>query len=40
MEYIYFKLVLAEKRTIDQVPENLRPAVQAMLDEHYANNPQ
>lgn len=39
MSTIYFKLILANKRTIDEVPENLRPEVQALLDEYYANNP-
>lgn len=40
MEYIYFKLVLANKRTIEEVPENLKDTVQAMLDEHYESNPE
>lgn len=36
MAQIYLKLVLAEKRTIESVPENLRADVQALLDAHYA----
>jgi hypothetical protein len=38
MIQIYFKLILAEKRTVEQVPENIRADVQALLDEHYANS--
>lgn len=29
---LYYKLIVTGKRTIDQVPANLRPQVQAMLD--------
>ncbi|EPE61272.1 hypothetical protein L479_02342 [Exiguobacterium sp. S17] len=36
MAQIYFKLILAGKRTIDSVPEHLREAVQVLLDEHDA----
>ncbi|MGN7470513.1 CD1375 family protein [Brevibacillus sp. SAFN-007a] len=32
MTQIYYNLVKAGRRTIDQVPENLREEVQAMLD--------
>jgi len=31
MAYVYFKLVQAGKRTIEQVPEALRAAVEALL---------
>jgi len=36
MEEIYFKLILAGKRTIESVPEHLRESVQSSLDKHYA----
>jgi len=32
MVKVYFQLVKAGKRTIEQVPESLRAEVQAMLD--------
>lgn len=32
MARIYYRLVQAGKKTIDQVPESLRAEVQAMLD--------
>lgn len=32
MDKIYFKLIKAGVKTIDQVPEVIRPAVQALLD--------
>lgn len=32
MAEVYYKLVKAGRRTIDQVPEHLRAEVQAMLD--------
>lgn len=32
MADLYYKLIVTGKRTIDQVPANLRPQVQAMLN--------
>lgn len=32
MATIYYNLVIAGRRTIDQVPANLREEVQAMID--------
>lgn len=32
MVQVYYKLVKAGSRTIEQVPENLRPEVQALLE--------
>lgn len=37
MAQIYFKLILAEKRTIDTVPEQLKAEVQQLLDAHNEN---
>lgn len=36
MAIVYFKLILAERRTIEQVPEIIRADVQQLLDEYYA----
>lgn len=36
MAVVYFKLILAERRTIEQVPEIIRADVQRLLDEYYA----
>lgn len=38
MVQVYFKLVKVGSRTIDQVPENLRSDVQALLDAEAASN--
>ncbi len=38
MVQVYFKLVKAGSRTIDQVPENLRPEVQALIEAETASN--
>lgn len=32
MAYVYYKLIKAGKKTIEDVPENLRVEVQALLD--------
>jgi hypothetical protein len=32
MAFVYYKLIKAGKRTIDEVPENLKNEVQALLD--------
>lgn len=32
MAYVYYKLIKAGKRTIEEVPENLREEVQALPD--------
>ncbi|WP_415481411.1 CD1375 family protein [Bacillus infantis] len=38
METIYYTLVKAGRREIDQVPEHLRDKVQAMLDADQTSN--
>lgn len=38
MVQVYYKLVKAGRRTIDQVPEHLRSEVQALLDADAASN--
>ncbi|MGX8797240.1 CD1375 family protein [Fusibacter sp. JL298sf-3] len=38
MAQVYFKLIKAGSRTIEQVPENLRLEVQALLDAGAASN--
>lgn len=32
MAYVYYKLIKAEKKTIEEVPANLLAEVQALLD--------
>lgn len=32
MAFVYYKLIIAGRKTIDEVPENLRTEVQALLD--------
>ncbi|MDR6883104.1 CD1375 family protein [Bacillus sp. 3255] len=34
MVQIYYKLILFGKKTIDEVPLNLRPKVQVLLDQN------
>lgn len=38
MAQVYFKLILGERRTIDDVPEHLKAEVQQLLDDYHANN--
>jgi hypothetical protein len=37
MVEVYYKLIKFGRKTIDQVPENLREAVQEMLNNEIAN---
>lgn len=37
MAYVYYKLIKAGKRTIEEVPENIRAEVQALLDQDTEN---
>ena len=32
MDFVYYKLIKAGRKTIEEVPENLRAEVQALLD--------
>lgn len=36
MDKIYYNLIKANRKTIDDVPESLRQAVQLLLDRDYA----
>ena len=38
MAKIYFNLIIAGKKVIDDVPEKLRLAVETLLEEYYNSN--
>lgn len=37
MEKIYFNLIIHGRKTLDDVPENLRLAVETLLQKYYNN---
>lgn len=39
MAKIYFNLIINGRKTIDDVPQNLRLAVETLLEEYYHDHP-